>query len=117
IVWAGLCLVMIPVFMMAWGGKELAPMEDQGVVFGIVEGPPNASIEQTTFYADAVNQLFEKVPETGQTFQLTFPDSGFSGMVLKPWGERKRTALVIQPEAQMMVNTIPGIRLFMVTPP
>jgi len=117
IMWFGLSLLMIPMFNMVWAGKELAPMEDQGVVFGIVEGPPNASIEQTTFYADAVNNMFEKFPETGQTFQLTFPDSGFSGMVLTPWGVRKRTVFQIQPEAQMMVNSIPGIRLFMVTPP
>ena len=37
-------------------------------------------------------------------------------MVLKPWGERKRTAFQIVPEVQAMVNDIPGIRMFMVTP-
>jgi multidrug efflux pump len=97
--------------------SELAPTEDQGVVFGIVEGPANSSIEQASFYTEAVNKFFETVPETGHTFQLTFPDSGFSGMVLKPWGERKRTVFQIQPEIQAMVNKVPGIRLLMVTPP
>ena len=114
-VWIGLSLLAIPMYM--FSANELAPTEDQGVVFGIVEGPANATIEQTAFYAEAVNNLFEKVPETGHTFQLTFPDSGFSGMVLKPWGERKRTVFQITPQIQAMVNTVPGIRLLMVTPP
>ncbi|HEX7655134.1 MAG TPA: efflux RND transporter permease subunit, partial [Verrucomicrobiae bacterium] len=113
--WIGLSVLTVPMYL--FSPNELAPMEDQGVVFGIVEGPPNASIEQTSFYADAVNNVFEKFPETAHTFQLTFPDNGFSGMVLKPWGERKRTAATVQQEAQMAVNTVPGIRLMMVTPP
>ena len=115
IVWICLSALAIPMYKMS--PNELAPAEDQGVVFGIVEGPANATIEQTSFYAEAVNNLFAKVPETAHTFQLTFPDSGFSGMVLQPWGERKRTVFQIQPTIQGMVNSIPGIRLLMVTPP
>jgi multidrug efflux pump len=115
IVWIFLSLLAIPMYLMS--ANELAPMEDQGVVFGIVEGPANATIEQTSFYAEVVNSYFEKVPETGHTFQLTFPDSGFSGMVLKPWGERKRTVFQIQPGIQAAVNSVPGIHLLMVTPP
>src|ERR1017187_4342582 len=37
-------------------------------------------------------------------------------MVLKPWGERKRTAFQVLPDVQAIVNKIPGIRLLMVTP-
>jgi multidrug efflux pump len=114
-VWVCLSLLAVPMYFMS--ASELAPTEDQGVVFGIVEGPANATIEQTVFYADAVNDFFEQVPETEHTFQLTFPDSGFSGMVLKSWGVRKRTVFQIQPQAQMMVNQVPGIHLLMVTPP
>ena len=115
VLWIGLSLLAVPMFIMA--AKELAPTEDQGVVFGIVEGPADATIEQTTFYTEAVGKLFEKVPETAHTFQLTMPGFGFSGMVLEPWGKRKRTVFQIQPEIQAMVNQIPGIRLMMITPP
>jgi multidrug efflux pump len=115
VVWVLLSLLAFPMYF--FSANELAPSEDQSVVFGIVEGPANATIEQTSFYADAVNELFEKVPETEHTFQLTYPDSGFSGMVLKPWGERKRTVFQVQPGIQMQVNNVPGIRLLMVTPP
>jgi len=115
VVWICLSLLAFPMYFMS--ANELAPTEDQGVVFGIVDAPANATIEQTTYYADAVNKMFLTVSECGQTFQLTFPDSGFSGMVLRPWGERKRTVFEIQPQIQMMVNQVPGIRLLMVTPP
>jgi multidrug efflux pump len=115
VVWICLSLLAIPMYK--FSASELAPAEDQGVAFGIVEGPANATIEQASFYADEVNRLFEKIPETAQTFQITSPDSGFSGMVLKPWGERKRTVFQIQPEIQTLVNSVPGVRLLMVTPP
>jgi multidrug efflux pump len=115
LVWVGLSLLAIPLYMMS--ASELAPAEDQGVVFGIVEGPANATIEQTTFYTEAVGEMFKKVPETDHTFQLTMPGSGFSGMVLKPWGERNRTVFEVRPEIQQMVDLAPGINLMMVTPP
>ena len=44
------------------------------------------------------------------------PAFGFGGLVLKPWGERKRTAFQIVPEVQAMVSRLPGIRMSMVTP-
>jgi multidrug efflux pump len=116
-VWIGLTLLTIPMFKMAWQAKEPAPNEDQGVIFGALDTPPDASIEQTSFYADAVGRAFMKEPEQEQVFQITFPDSGFGGMVMKPWGERKRTVFQILPEVQAMVNHVPGIRLNLGTPP
>ena len=116
-VWIGLSLLTLPMFMMAWQAKEPAPAEDQGVIFGVVETPPDSTIDQTSFYADLAGSSFAKVPEKEQVFQLTQPDGGFGGLVLKPWGERKRTVFQIPPQVQAMVNGLPGIRMFMVTPP
>src|SRR6202142_2872887 len=116
-VWIGLSLLTIPMFQMAWQSKEPAPAEDQGVIFGVVETPPDSTIEQTSFYADLAGSSFAKVPEKEQIFQLTQPDGGFGGLVLKPWGQRQRTAFQILPEVQAMVSRLPGIRMFMVTPP
>jgi multidrug efflux pump len=115
-VWIGLSLLTVPMFSMAWRAKESAPMEDQGVVFGVVETPPDATIEQTSFYADVAGRAFAQVPEKEQVFQMTQPDMGFGGLALKPWGERKRTVFQIVPEVQAMVNRLPGIRMLMVTP-
>jgi len=115
VVWVALSLLAIPMFMLA--PKELAPMEDQGFVMGIVEAPADATIDQTTFYTEEVNRRLLSVPEAKQTFQITFPDNAFAGLVLKPWGERKRTVFEITPEVQASVSTIPGIRSMVATPP
>lgn len=57
------------------------------------------------------------IPETEFTFQITFPNSGFGGMVSKPWDDRNRTVFQIMPEVQQKLQAIPGIRMFPVTPP
>jgi multidrug efflux pump len=114
IVWLALSVLAIPMFVMA--SKELAPAEDQGIVFGIVEAAADSTVDQTTFYTEAVNRDLMSTPECAQTFQLTMPDQGFSGMVLKPWGERKRTVFTIMPEVQARVNRIPGVHVFAATP-
>ncbi|MEI7940080.1 MAG: efflux RND transporter permease subunit [Verrucomicrobiota bacterium] len=114
IVWLVLGLLSIPLFTMA--PKELAPAEDQGFVMGIVEAAADATIDQTTFYTEAVTREMLSMPEAAQIFQITFPDNGFSGLVLKPWGERKRTVFQITPEVQGKVSSIPGVRTFMTTP-
>jgi len=116
-IWIGLTLLMIPMFKMAWAAKEPAPAEDQGVIFGVVETPPDGTIEQVSYYADVAGREFKKVPETEQVFQLTTPDMGFGGMVVKPLGQRQRSVFQMLPEVQAAVNNIPGIRMFMVTPP
>lgn len=114
-VWAVLSLLTIPLFMLA--PKELAPTEDQSFVMAIVEAPADATIDQTTYFTDAVNHQLLSVAEANQTFQITFPDNGFAGLVLKPWGERKRTVFKLVPEVQQKVSSVPGIRTMVATPP
>jgi multidrug efflux pump len=114
-VWFIVGLLTIPMFIMS--AKELAPTEDQGVIFGILDAPANATLDQTSLFAAAANRAFTSVPETDFTFQLTRPTSGFGGMVVKPWGERDRTIFEILPEVQAKLYAIPGIQMFPVTPP
>jgi len=115
LVWVVIGLLAIPMFIMS--PVELAPMEDQGVIFGIVDAAANATLDQTSQYTAAVNRAFLSVPETDFTFQITFPSSGFGGMVIKPWDERERTIFQILPEVQQKLFAIPAIRIFPVTPP
>jgi multidrug efflux pump len=114
-VWLVITILTIPMFRMS--AKELAPMEDQGVIFGIVDAAANSTLDQNSFFANATNSVFQSIPETDFTFQLTFANSGFSGMVTKPWDERKRNIFQIMPEVQQKLQKIPGIQIFPVTPP
>jgi multidrug efflux pump len=115
--WIGLSILAAIFFKMSMSAKELAPTEDQGVIFGIVQAPANATIEQTSAFADAAGKVFMEFPQTRFTFQLTFPDNGFGGMVLKPWDQRKETAFELLPQVQAKLGTIPGIEMFPIMPP
>ncbi|KPK36280.1 MAG: acriflavine resistance protein B [Nitrospira bacterium SG8_35_1] len=115
LVWVMIGLLAIPMFIMS--PVELAPMEDQGVIFGIVDAAANATLDQTSQFTAAANRAFLSMPETDFTFQITFPSSGFGGMVTRPWEERTRTVFQILPEVQQKLFAIPAIRIFPVTPP
>lgn len=114
-VWVVIALLCLPMFKMSPG--ELSPTEDQGIIFGIVEAPANATVDDTARYTAVANDIFFGEPETAYSFQLTQPSSGFSGMVLKPWGERERTPEDILPGLSQRLSQIPGVSIRPVTPP
>src|SRR6266404_3328150 len=113
-VWIGLSLLGVLFWKMS--PAELAPKEDQGVIFGIITAPANATIDDTIRYADAAENVFLGLPDTRFTFQITFPSNGFGGMVLKPWGIRKKPTSAYLPEVQMRLGAIPGIQMFPIMP-
>ena len=115
LLWVAISLFAIPLFNMS--AKELAPTEDQGIIFGIVETPSNSTLDAAVLQTEAVNETFESIPETEFTFQLTFPTGGFSGMALAPWDQRDRTVFEIQPEVGQKLSQIPGINVFPILPP
>jgi multidrug efflux pump len=112
--WAVLFLLTIPLYI--FSRQDLAPPEDQGVVFGIVQSPANSTLEQTTLFADKVYDVFHSFPEGNSIFEIINPAMGFSGMVLKPWAERKRTASQVQFAAAQEFSKVPGVRIIPITP-
>src|SRR6266404_5018800 len=118
VVWGGISLLAL--FMFAaipkMATKELAPKEDQGVIFGIITAPANATIDDTIRYADAAGKVFQDIPDTRFTFQITQPSGGFGGMVLKPWGTRKTPTKNYLPVVQQQLGAIPGIQMFPIMP-
>ena len=115
VVWAFLLLLIYPFYM--FSNRELAPTEDQSIVFGIVQSAPNATLDQTTLFTGEVNKVFQSFPETKATFQITFPSFGFCGMVTKPWSEREKSTEQLYVEASGGVSKIPGIRVIPIVPP
>ncbi len=112
--WAIVVALIFPFYMLSQ--RELAPAEDQGVVFGIVQASANSTIDQTRLFADRMVDVFEKFPEADATFQLTFPTFGFGGMVTKPWSERDKSSAQLQVEAAQEFSKIPGVRIIPITP-
>ncbi|HYG69017.1 MAG TPA: efflux RND transporter permease subunit, partial [Anaeromyxobacteraceae bacterium] len=113
--WGVVTVLTLVMFTMV--PRELAPNEDQGVIFGIVDTPSNATLEQLGPFTREVHRSAMSIPEAGFTFQITNPTGGFWGVGLQPWKDRERTAFEILPEVQAKVAAIPGIRTFPVVPP
>ncbi|MDP9098170.1 MAG: efflux RND transporter permease subunit, partial [Verrucomicrobiota bacterium] len=117
--WIGLTIIAAIMFLLMpmFAAKELAPTEDQGIIFGIMTSSANATIEQTSAFSDAAGKVFQSFPQTDFTFQITSPGGGFAGMVLKPWDQRKETAFELMPQVQAKLGGIPGIEMFPAMPP
>ncbi|MDE1959774.1 MAG: efflux RND transporter permease subunit, partial [Xanthomonadaceae bacterium] len=87
------------VYLFRTASSELAPQEDQGIVLAQTQGPPDATITQMDLYTRQIFDVAKSLPEYTHTFQFTgmgAVNSGFSGIMLKPWGERSRSATEIQ---------------------
>ncbi len=113
--WAIVAVLMIPFYM--FSQRELAPSEDQGVVFGVIQAAPNSTIDQTRLFTDQVYDVYHAFPESQSIFQITSPSGGFGGMVTKPWSERKKTAQQLLLESTGPLSKIAGIRVIPTTPP
>ena len=113
--WVIVALLIVPFYM--FSQHELAPAEDQGVVFSVVQAAPNATIEQTKLFTSQILDVYKALPETAATFQLIFPNGGFGGMVTKPWSERTKTAQQLLMESYGPLSKIPGVRAIPLTPP
>jgi multidrug efflux pump len=113
--WAIVAVLMIPFYM--FSQRELAPAEDQGVVFGVIQAAPNSTIEQTNLFSQQVLKVYQSFPESDSIFQLTTPNGGFGGMVTKPWSQRKKTTQQLLLESTGPLSKISGVRVIPLTPP
>lgn len=113
--WVIVAALMVPFYM--FSQHELAPDEDQGVVFGVIQASPNSTIDQTNLFTQAVYDVYHSFPESQSIFQITTPTGGFGGMVTKPWSERKKTAQELLLESTGKLSKIAGIRVIPLTPP
>lgn len=114
--WTLVTLSILPLFVLSSMSTQLAPTEDQGIVFGVVTTASNPSIENTSHNTEQVQEAFETIPEYDYSFQITFPTGGFGGMIAKPWDDRERTIYEIRQELMPKVMSIPGISIFPVLP-
>jgi multidrug efflux pump len=113
--WVIIALLSVPFYM--FSQRELAPAEDQGVVFSILQASANSTIDQTKLYAAQIADVYRAIPEHASIFQLTYPTGGFGGMVTKPWSERTKTTQQILMESMGPMSQIPGVRAIPLTPP
>jgi len=115
VLWAIVVALIVPFYM--FSQHELAPAEDQGVVFGVIQSSANSTIDQTNLFTTQVYDVYHSFPESESIFQITSPSGGFGGMVTKPWSQRKKTAQQLLVESVGPLSKIAGIRVIPLTPP
>src|SRR6202165_4442984 len=113
--WVIVAVLAVPFYM--FSSRELAPQEDQGVVFGVIQASANSTLDQTNLFANQVYDVYHSFPESDSLFQITNPGGGFGGMVVKPWSQRKKTTQQLLVESSGKLSKIAGIRVIPLTPP
>ena len=108
---AVLCLT---IYLFATADSELAPSEDQGVVVAQLQGAPDATHQQMELYAKQLFDAAVTLPEYSGVFQQLGQgavNSGFGGVLFKPWGERSRNATQLQAVLQERWSHIAGAQI------
>ena len=99
---------------------ELAPEEDQGVLFALTKAPQYSNLDYQEAYTDKLDQAFGSFPETDLRFIVNGrfgPNQGIAGVILKPWGERSRSAQQLKPLMQQKAAAVEGMNAFVFSLP
>src|SRR5262245_1475979 len=112
---AFVCVLAAPLYM--FSGKELAPVEDEGFVFLIVNSAPDASLAYTSEHMNKVYETGKALPEFEKMFEIVFPSNGFGGYLLKNWHDRERSAHMILADAFGKLAQIKELQIYSVLPP
>lgn len=103
-------LSMVPMYLMSQ--NELAPNEDQGILFVAARGPETATIDYTKRYTEDVLEVYRSIPEYYESFFILgfggSPNSSFSGFKIVPMDQRERTQQAVQDELQPKLNALVG---------
>jgi multidrug efflux pump len=106
--------------------SELSPLEDRGVIIGVVVAPEGATLDYTDGYARQLEQFYQAIPEVSSYLVFVAPglqkpnpvNSALSFVRLKPWEERERKQQDIAKElAPKMFGGLPGVLAFPINPP
>ncbi|MEA3412130.1 MAG: efflux RND transporter permease subunit [Pseudomonadota bacterium] len=101
-------------FMFTMSKSELAPTEDQSILFFQARAPQTATIEYDEAYGRRIVELFETVPEYHEGFFLLGfggdPSVVFGGFKMRPPSQRERSQSEVQPEVQGKLATVAGFQ-------
>ncbi|WP_019340749.1 multidrug efflux RND transporter permease subunit [Stutzerimonas stutzeri] len=114
LVFALIVLGLIPL-LLKFTESELAPEEDQGIIFMMASAPQTANLDYLNAYTDQFLEIFESFPEYYSWFQINGfngVQSGIGGFLMTPWDERERTQMEVLPEVQAKLDQIPGLQVF-----
>ena len=99
---------------------ELSPLEDRGVILGLVTAPQGSTPQYTADQIKPIEDFYSQVPETAAWTAISgFPTvvDGIAVLRLKSWEERTKRQLQIADELRPKFAAIPGAIAFPINPP
>ncbi|MGQ0485441.1 MAG: efflux RND transporter permease subunit [Hyphomicrobiales bacterium] len=117
--WVAVLTVVLSGILYQAINRQLAPAEDQGVLFAFVNAPEHTNLDYLTTYTDKLTDTFMAVPEKQNVFGINgFPNthSAFMGLILKPWAERERSDMSVMGELQQKFMGMAGVQVFATAP-
>jgi multidrug efflux pump len=98
-------IILCSIVFLATGAKsELAPQEDEGAVIMFATQAPDATMTQNAMWDTHLTNIALSIPEVEQVFNIDVPGTDVVGSILKPWGERSRSANTLQNILQAKAN-------------
>ena len=100
--------------------RELAPEEDQGVLFTMVKTPQYGNLNYVEQATDKLYEQTKQLAETSHLFVINgYPGihQAFAGVLLKPWDQRARNQKAVMQDLSPKLAEITGGAVFAFSPP
>ncbi|WP_136067704.1 efflux RND transporter permease subunit [Modicisalibacter radicis] len=107
-------------FMFVTSQNELAPTEDQGIIFFQGTAPQTATLEYLKRFANDIQAGAERIDGYDETFMIlggTSADTVFGGFKMKPWSERDISQMEVMPHLQAALGQVTGLQTAAFAPP
>ncbi|HAT6978368.1 TPA: MMPL family transporter [Legionella pneumophila] len=112
---AGVVILMLP-YLYSNTAAETAPDEDQGFFFVMATAPQYATLNYIEAFTKPFDAIYKSFPETENYFTVNMSQP-ISGMVLKPWDQRKKSQFALKEPLQKKLSEIAGLNAFAIVPP
>jgi HAE1 family hydrophobic/amphiphilic exporter-1 len=102
------------------------PLEDQGIIYGVIQTPPGSTLEYTNSKSHELQKICEEFDEITSVSSLAGyevltegrgSNAGTCIINLKPWHERKLTSKQLIEELESKASTIANVKLEFFEPP
>ncbi|HAT9490791.1 TPA: MMPL family transporter [Legionella pneumophila subsp. pneumophila] len=112
---AGVVILMLP-YLYSNTAAETAPDEDQGFFFVLATAPQYATLNYIEAFTKPFDAIYKSFPETENYFTVN-TSQPISGMVLKPWDQRKKSQFALKQPLQNKLSKIAGLNALAIVPP
>ncbi len=101
--------------------SELAPEEDSGALFALVNAPRYATTNYTKLYTDQMRELTKDLPELDANFSIVGlggqTNSAIAVWSFKDWSQRERSQSEIQADITARLSEVAGVQALVFAPP